>query len=166
MKTDAIRTALKSQYYAALTTLQQIVNDCPDTLWTDTSYASPFWRIAYHALFYTDFYLEKHADDLQENKFHRKDYEQLAQVLTNLEGDAAGCSKSETLEYIRYCQEKADRVLETMDLDQPDSGFYWYNMPKLEHQIVNIRHLQHHAAQLSDRLRNAAEKPTRWVQGR
>ena len=29
-------------------------------------------------------------------------------------------------------------------------------MSKLEHQLVNLRHIQHHAAQLADRLRSAA----------
>jgi len=34
---------------------------------------------------------------------------------------------------------------------------------KLEHQLVNLRHAQHHAAQLADRLRAAVDLGTRWV---
>jgi hypothetical protein len=41
------------------------------------------------------------------------------------------------------------------DLLSAESGFSWYPVSKLEHQIINIRHLQHHAAQLGDRLRYA-----------
>jgi len=44
-----------------------------------------------------------------------------------------------------------------LDLDSAESGFSWYQMSKLEHQLVNIRHIQHHGAQLADRLRSAAD---------
>jgi hypothetical protein len=36
-------------------------------------------------------------------------------------------------------------------------------MPTLEHQIVNIRHIQNHAAALSTRLRRAAGVEVKWV---
>ena len=34
-----------------------------------------------------------------------------------------------------------------------------------EHQLVNLRHIQHHAAQLADRLRTARDHGVRWVGG-
>jgi hypothetical protein len=36
-------------------------------------------------------------------------------------------------------------------------------MPTLDHQIVNIRHIQHHAAILSNRLRRASGIEVDWV---
>jgi hypothetical protein len=39
-------------------------------------------------------------------------------------------------------------------------------MSKLEHQFVNIRHIQLHGAQLADRLRSAADIGIKWVGGR
>jgi hypothetical protein len=57
------------------------------------------------------------------------------------------------------------RAVDTLDLDNPQSGFHWYKMSKLEHQFVNIRHVQHHAAQLADRLRAAADIGTPWIGG-
>jgi hypothetical protein len=36
-------------------------------------------------------------------------------------------------------------------------------MGKLEHQFINIRHIQHHAAQLADRLRVAKNVGVAWV---
>jgi hypothetical protein len=53
-----------------------------------------------------------------------------------------------------------------LDLDANESGFSWYRMSKLEHQFVNIRHIQHHAAQLIDRVRSAADVGIRWVAAR
>ena len=54
-------------------------------------------------------------------------------------------------------------AVEALDLDSDESGFPRYPIPKLEHQLVNIRHLQHHAAQLADRLRNQAGVGVEWV---
>jgi hypothetical protein len=36
-------------------------------------------------------------------------------------------------------------------------------MSKLEHQLLNIRHLQHHTAQLADRLRQHAGAGIDWI---
>ena len=47
-----------SQYLAALTMLQRAIRvACPENLWLDAQYTNPFWHIAYHAVFYTHFYL-------------------------------------------------------------------------------------------------------------
>ena len=52
-----IRAALKSQYHAALMTLRSAVVKCPKELWNGGEYPAKFWRVAYHTLFYTHFYL-------------------------------------------------------------------------------------------------------------
>src|ERR1700723_3732175 len=55
-----IQSALKSQYHAALKALCQAVEKCPDALWDDDpDGAAPFWRVVYHTLFYTHFYLQQ-----------------------------------------------------------------------------------------------------------
>ena len=53
---------------------------------------------------------------------------------------------------------RADTVaaVDRLDLDAWECGFPWYRLPKLDHQINNIRHIQHHAALLAGRLRLAA----------
>ena len=50
-----------------------------------------------------------------------------------------------------------------MDLSAPQCGFPWYPMPKLEHQLLNIRHIQHHAGALASRLRRGAGVSVPWV---
>ena len=62
-----------------------------------------------------------------------------------------------------WCIAMSDQAIDTLDLDHPDSGFSWYKVPKLEHLIVSVRHIQHHTAQLADRLRNIAGIGTVWV---
>ena len=57
---DAVlRTALKGQYHAALTMLRGAIELCPDSLWFDSGQGTPFWRITYHALFYSHLYLQR-----------------------------------------------------------------------------------------------------------
>ena len=41
-----------------------------------------------------------------------------------------------------------------------------YKVPKLEHQIISLRHIQHHAAQLADRLRATADVGIDWIGAR
>ena len=57
-------------------------------------------------------------------------------------------------------------AVDVMDLTSPECGFSWYRVSKLEHQLVNLRHLQHHTAQLADRLRTATDMHVRWVGSR
>lgn len=161
MSLTPIRSALKSQYLATIHTLQKAIEDCPEGLWTDPQFNNPYWQVAYHALFYTHLYLEQDLEDFQPWEKHREGYEKFA-------GDRADItpySRSELIEYCAFCRDKAAGAIDTLDLEREDSGFYWYQMPKLEHQIVNIRHLQHHAAQLADRLRNSWGLSTTWIRG-
>jgi hypothetical protein len=50
-----------------------------------------------------------------------------------------------------------------MNVQARDCGFSWYQLPKLDHQINNIRHVQHHAAMLAGRLRLAQGTDVEWV---
>ena len=49
----SVKQTIKSQYHAALEMLNQAIEACPESLWDDPGYESPFWHIAYHVLFYT-----------------------------------------------------------------------------------------------------------------
>jgi len=158
-----MKSALKSQYHAALETLRQCIEQCPDTLWDDKSNTGPpFWRVAYHTIFYTHFYLEKNNKVFAPWKKHRKG----ADNLGGAKRKPSACpayTRKEILEYWRLCDGMVDEKVEAMDLAADKCGFWWYRMGKLEHQIVNIRHIQHHAAILSQRLRAAGAKRIGWV---
>ena len=51
----------------------------------------------------------------------------------------------------------------TWDLDGPSKILWWDEFSKLEMQIYNIRHSQHHIGQLVDRLRNEVGIEIDWV---
>jgi hypothetical protein len=39
-------------------------------------------------------------------------------------------------------------------------------MSKLEHQFVNLRHIQHHTGQLAERIRQSTGHGVSWARGR
>ena len=45
--------------------LRSAIEACPDDLWDDRAHGAPFWHLAYHALFYADFYLSDSAETFQ-----------------------------------------------------------------------------------------------------
>jgi hypothetical protein len=61
--------------------------------------------------------------------------------------------QNEMRDYIRFVDSLVNTTLDQLDLEADDTGFSWYpNMSKLSHQRLNLRHLQGHVGQLSERL--------------
>ena len=56
-----------------------------------------------------------------------------------------------------------DTAVDQLDLDAQQCGFPWYQLPKLDHQITSIRHIQPHAALLAGRLHLAVVVDIRWI---
>jgi len=160
---DILRAVLKSQYYAAATMLREAVERCPDDLWTTRAHPNQFWHVAYHTLFYMHLYLQPSEAGFKPWEKHRPEYQYLGRQAPQI-GDPY--SKEDLVEYAALCISMIDPAVDRLDLDQPECGFWWYKMSKLEHQIVNIRHIQHHAAQLIDRLGAVGKGGFDWADGR
>lgn len=178
-RTEAFRAVLKSQYHAALAMLSQAVERCPDALWgAPRPHGNPFWRVAYHTLYYTHLYLQPSADSFRPWEHHQTRIQDLDDFPAppEIEGlcepphrppqTGERYSKGQLLGYWGICDRMVDPAIDSFDLDAADCGFSWYKLSKLEHQIVSIRHIQHHAAQLGDRLREATGAGIDWVGAR
>ena len=125
-----------------------------------------FWRVAYHTLFYTHFYLQQDQKDFVPWVRHRDGAQSLGGEPLDAEPEPKvyePFTRVELLEYSSECDRMIDARVEALDLSAPQCGFPWYEMPTLEHQIVNIRHIQHHAAILSHRLRRSTGIDVDWV---
>jgi hypothetical protein len=165
-----VQTALKGQYHAALGMLKQCIEQCPDDLWAGGAYPVPFWRVAYHTLYYTHLYLQQNEEGFRYWEHHRDGYQSLPRPP---DGEREGIlaraidgpfTKAQILDYWRFCDAMIDAGVDRLDLEAQESGFPWHKtIPKLEHQIHNIRHIQHHAALLAGRLRLANGTDVRWV---
>ena len=157
-----LQAVLKSQYHASLVMLLEAIEGCPADLWTSDQYANQFWQVAYHTLFYTDLYLQPAEAAFTPWEHHRPGhhrFEARADPAVSLTPYSVG----ELTAYCGRCQDMVDSAVDRLDLRSPESGFSWYQMPKLELQVLNLRHLQHHTGQLADRLRQAADRGVRWV---
>jgi hypothetical protein len=162
-----LQSALKSQYHASLKTLRLAIEQCPEPMWNDPKDGlAAFWRVAYHALFFTHLYLQKDEPSFRPWSLHRPDADALGPMHWESNRLPAPCepyTRAQILAYWRECDAMVDQNVDAMDLSAPECGFPWYAMGKLEHQLVNIRHIQHHAAALSTRLRREAQISVPWV---
>jgi hypothetical protein len=160
-----MRTAIKSQYLAALAMLEQAVVECPESVWYGTSYKNRFWHIAYHALFYTHLYLQDKLEDFVPWDKHSDTYSSLRPPETP-EGQAADdhapFSQDEIQEYLAICRTVVEEKTAGLDLNA-ESGFHWLPFGKLELQLYNLRHLQQHTGELCERLGINAKVDVDWV---
>ena len=159
----SLRSAVKSQYHACLAMLRTAIRRCPRDLWTSgDGHANPFWRIAYHTLFYTHLYLQANNRIFRPWERHQRGI----QHMTRWRKTWRVYTKAEVLAYWGVCESMVDDAVDALDLTARQSGFSWYKIPKLEHQIVNIRHIQYHEAQLADRLRVTTGVGVGWADAR
>jgi hypothetical protein len=170
MSHEALRPILKSQLHASLAMLKDAIDKCPDDVWLDEGYANRYWQIAYHVLFYAHLYLHADEKSVQRWAWHERRVQYpgglanpRATVDPTLPMFAAPYSKAQVLEVWEICDRMVDNAIDSFDLDAPECGFPWYRMGKLEHQFINIRHIQHHTAQLIDRLRVSKDVGVPWV---
>jgi hypothetical protein len=164
-----VQAALKGQYHAALDMLKQTIDQCPDDLWTSQGQSPAFWRVAYHALFFTHLYLQPDEKAFRPWEQARQECQFLGPLPWPPHHEpkiGEPYTKVQILEYWQVCDAMVDAAVDRLDLDAPECGFPWYQLPKLDHQINNIRHIQHHAALLSGRLRIAVGADIRWVGSR
>jgi hypothetical protein len=161
----SLQTTLKSQYYASLAMLRGAIETCPAELWTSARYVNPFWQVAYHTLFYTHLYLQPAEADFVPWEHHREEHHRFGADPERGDTTLIPYSVDEIQSYWRYCEGMVNSAVDRLDLTAPESGFYWYRMSKLEHQFVNLRHIQHHTGQLADRLRQEADRGVEWVGG-
>ena len=149
---DVLRSALKSQYHASLAMLRAAIKRCPDDLWIGSdSHANPIWRIVYHTLYYTHLYLQPNNWTFRPWAHHQQGIQRMNEPLKT----GRPYTKTEMPAYWSICEAMIDDAVDALDLCDPQSGFSWYKVPKMELQIINVRHIQYHQAQLADRLRAA-----------
>lgn len=163
---DTFKGLIVNQFEAAFCTLQTCIDRCPDSAWDAPVANLKFCQVAFHTLFFTDFYLGPNADALRLQPFHRdherffRDYEELEDRPQVLLYD-----KPSIKTYLEHCRKKAADVIaaETAESLAGPSGFERRMFSRAELHVYNIRHIQHHAAQLSLRLRLGFQQDIPWI---
>jgi hypothetical protein len=169
---DTLRAVLKSQYHAGLAMLREAIEECPADLWSSPAHRNAFWQVAYHALFFTHLYILPGEAAFRPWRLHQAAVQNPDGIPSPPEPGSSlplipqPYDRAQVMEYWGVCDGMVDAAVDALDLHSPTSGFPWYRMSKLEHQFVSVRHLQHHVAQLADRLRSATDAGVRWIGGR
>ena len=159
-----MQSIIISQYRAALKMLESTIRKCPLAQWDDGTDDSPFWRVSYHTLFYTDLYLSPSESTFQADPMHLPNYQYLGK--TSFDGQQVNISKrftsEEILHYLDSIRDRLPQAIAEKDLESP-GGFSWLPMTTAELHLYSIRHIQHHIGQLIERLHQAGIQGFPWV---
>ena len=154
-----------SQLRASLAMLRKAVEDCPDALWNRGSDDNAFWQIAYHTLYYAHLYLSKSDDAFVAWPKHIEDYPHMGRLPwppNDLPKIGDPYTKDDIFEYFGYIDERLPGFVAATPTEDP-AGFFWLPFTRGELHFYNIRHIQHHAGQLIERLRQATGNGVDWV---
>jgi hypothetical protein len=140
--------------------LENALVACPDELWGDRSQQPEFWYLVFHTLFWLDFYLSESEEGFTPPAPFTLD-----------EFDPAGLmpervyTKDELQSYLAHGRRKCRAAIETLadekTLQRCRSD--WPDMTVAELMLDNMRHVQHHAAQLNLLLRQKTDSAPVWV---
>lgn len=166
---DTVKTLILSQYEAALSMLKACVDGCPDTAWNEQVANHRFSQVVFHVLYFTDLYLG--FDD--EASFRRQPFHiRLAPLFADLPANVEpfedptprSYDRGLLLTYLEFCRRKVNEIVpkETEETLSAPDGF-GRDFSRAELHIYNIRHINHHAAQLSLRLRLDTGEGIEWV---
>jgi hypothetical protein len=148
------------QFGAAIDMLENALQACPDQLWSDRARQPEFWYVTYHTLFWLDVYLSDSVAAFTPPAPFTLD-----------EMDVAGLmppriyTKAELQSYLEHGRNKCRAKIERLTDEQARMrcGFEWVDVSVLELLLYNMRHVQHHAAQLNLMLRQTIDSAPRWV---
>ncbi len=151
------RTALWRQFGAAIDMLKNALLACPDSLWREHLWSDPeapayptFWSLTHHTLFWLDLYLTGSLEAFAPpTPFTQQDEFGPARVLSE-----QPYTKEELHAYLVQLRQKCQTTLLSLSDEQArhQIAFPWLGeepMSFLELQLITLRHVQEHTAQLS-----------------
>jgi hypothetical protein len=153
----SIKDAIWNQFGASLDMLENAIIMCPDEHWDA---ALNFWYTSYHCVFWTDYYLTTEPNKFEPPKpFTFSEFEP-----TGKKPDRT-YTKTEVLTYLEYCRQKANKLIVGLTIEKLNNRWVndYKNYSLLEILFYNIRHIQHHSAQLNLLLRQTINNAPTWV---
>jgi hypothetical protein len=152
-----LKQSLWLQLGASIDSLKEAIEMCPATLW-DTE--KKFWYQAYHTIFFLDYYLT--TDPIHFCPPAPFTLSELGEAMPE-----RVYTKEELLVYLSSCRNKCEQLLNSMTIEVAESK--WINesktmiYPVIEILMYNMRHVQHHAAQLNLILRQEIKNAPEWI---
>lgn len=149
------------QFGAGIDMLENAIRACPENVWVGKGGSFyDFWYLSSHTIFWLDFYLSDSSETFQPP--HPFGLEEL---------DPAGAlppriyTKDELLTYLDYGRRKCRKAILALTDESAhrDCGSKRPGLTNVEILLYNMRHVQHHAAQLNMLLRQSIDSAPQWV---
>jgi hypothetical protein len=153
-----LKAGLWRQFGAAIDMLDDTLTRCPNALWTATVWDDPqdprygqYWFIAYHTLVWLDTYVTGTSDGFE-----------LPPPFLAGRLPKAPYSKEDVQHYLQACRQRCHAAIEALTDERVQQMTEW-DMPYLEVQLYNLRHVQEHASQLNYVLGRHGVMGLDWV---
>jgi hypothetical protein len=152
--------SLWRQFGAAIDMLENAVVACPEEVWRSGPPERAFWYLTYHTLFYLDLYTYGAVEGFAPPAPFTLD-----------ELDPRGVypdrvyRQDELLPYLSHCREACRQALRSLTAETAARTcvFSWGETSYGELLLDNMRHVQHHTAQLNWILREKTSSAPGWV---
>ena len=159
------KQALVSQYEKCFNMLAETISKYDEQLWgNDTDYDSPVWQVVYHALYYANIYCSSTRESIVAWPKAREGYHIFGKRSSSQPEQLVPqepYSKGEMVEFLQFVSSNVPTYLDKM---KPHDRCWppWYEESQLEFQLNNIRHIQHHIAQVIERHDIAQPFDYKW----
>ena len=158
--------ALAEQYGAAFKMLENIITDCPDELWNDTTKDMLVSQVVYHVIFFIDFYLSKDKNErgqFETSKGKLGD-DLMGETINGKKWDKI-YTKQELVEYLDDTRQKAQKRFTTLTLEELGQApvFEWHGSSVLSSLLYDLRHVMLHIGALHVRVNAVRQEPMKWV---
>jgi hypothetical protein len=140
--------------------LTRTIQGCPAETWTQAFAGVPFWREAYHALFWMHNFLGDRDKRFQFQPFGVDVDPRLFTPPNNT------CEQAEALEYAAQTGAAIDRVFDGLTLDalSADDRYDESDFRSVYHRLMyGLRHVQHHVGKLTAYLNLEGIQLQHWL---
>ena len=157
-----LKESLWKQFGASIDMLHDAITMWPEENWETKK---KFFYIAYHTLIFLEYYLTNPPPkNFNAELPFTEDNDPVEDGVDDILPDRY-YSKEELLNYLKSCREKCRKVI--AGLTDENINDRWIsehrNYNFLELLMYNMRHVQHHAAQLNMILRREIDQAPRWL---
>ncbi len=151
---------LKRHLDPTMDMLRRVAERCPDDLWLDDNWGSPFWQQVYHVLYYLDYWLR---EDYAGRRFLSLTFaKSLSADLGRRSPDYL--TRTEVREYWARAGEKVERIFAALDDERLSRPIRPRSRSTYHDAILGqIRHIQHHVGQCNSILRRAGARTAGWL---
>ena len=159
---DLWTTSVGRQLGASIEMLGNAVRACPARVWEEPGKPvdRQFWYLAFHVSFWLDLYLTGSLEGFAPPAPFTLDEADPRGIYP-----ARAYTQAEVGAYAAHGRAKLEAVLAglTDERARRPCPFPWGTLPFAELLLYNLRHVQHHTAQLNLLLRREADLPSPWV---